>query len=292
MDYDHDGDLDILSGSYTGELYLFERDSSGEFIQGRHLLTADGNDLKAKGLSVTVEALDIDGDQDLDLVVGTRSRSVEIFVNEGTRAKPVYSGTSIPLETVDGEKIKGSNAHHADWDGDGIRDLILGSEYGGVHWHRNVGKNDAPRYKSREVILDKIEFKQREESDGPEGPGSRTKVFVSDFNGDGKTDLLVGDVQWLYYTLAPLTQEQEARKLALTPAFEEAEAALDKAYDERNSHVGEPDGIPEEVLARVEAANKIWRPLARKMSEFDRRKSNVHGWVWLYLREDSVASGE
>ena len=55
MDYDADGDLDILSGSYTGELYLFERKADGSFIQGRYLLNNKGEDLKAKALSVTVE---------------------------------------------------------------------------------------------------------------------------------------------------------------------------------------------------------------------------------------------
>ena len=47
MDYDADGDLDILSGSYTGELYLFERKADGGFVQGRYLLNNKGEDLKA-----------------------------------------------------------------------------------------------------------------------------------------------------------------------------------------------------------------------------------------------------
>ncbi|PCJ14302.1 MAG: hypothetical protein COB10_04435 [Planctomycetota bacterium] len=288
MDYDADGDLDILSGSYTGELYLFERKADGSFVQGRYLLNNKGEDLKAKALSVTVEAMDVDADDDLDLVLGTRSGAVEIFENVGTRAKPAYTGESRPLMTVDGKKVKGSNAHHADWDGDGLRDLVLGSEYGGVHWYRNEGTNNSPKYGAQQSLLDGRDWEKRQEADGPVGAGSRTKVFVTDWNGDGRADLLVGDVQWLYYTLPPLTAEQEAEKLALTPAYEQANAALDKIYDERNSYVGKPGGIPEEVLARVKAVNDVWRPLAKKMGKFDRTKSKVHGWVWLYLQEPAV----
>ena len=35
MDYDADGDLDVLSGSYTGEIYYFERLDSGELLAFR-----------------------------------------------------------------------------------------------------------------------------------------------------------------------------------------------------------------------------------------------------------------
>lgn len=288
MDYDADGDLDILTGSYTGEVYLFERQADGSFLQGRYLLNQEGQELKAKALSVTVEARDVDADDDLDLVLGTRSGAVEIFENVGTRTTPVYQGDSRPLRTVDGDKVKGSNAHHADWDGDGVLDLVLGSEYGSVHWYRNVASNNAPKYAASEPLIEQGEFKQRQEADGPDGAGSRTKVFVTDWNQDGLPDLLVGDVQWLYYTLPPLSAEQEAQKLALTPAYEAANAVLDEAYEYRNSFVGKPDGIPEDAKARIDEASKVWRPLAKKMSQFDRTKSNTHGWVWLYLQQPAV----
>ncbi len=288
MDYDADGDLDILSGSYTGELYLFERNDRGGFKQGRYLLDAKGEDLKAKASSVTVEAIDVDADDDLDLVLGTRTGAVEVFENVGTRSSPAYEGKSQPLLTADGNKVKGSNAHHADWDGDGVLDLVLGSEYGGVNWYRNEGSNNAPRYAASEPLIEKGEFQQRQEVDGPDGAGSRTKVFVTDWNLDGRPDLLVGDVQWLYYTLPPLTAEQEAEKLALTPAYEAADAVLDEAYEVRNSFVGKPGGIPDDAKARIDEATKVWRPLAKKMAQFDLTKSNTHGWVWLYLQQPMV----
>ncbi|MCP3918829.1 MAG: hypothetical protein GY711_25050 [bacterium] len=287
MDYDADGDLDILSGSYTGEVYLFERGAAGELAQGRYLLNAEGDALKT-GTSVTPEAIDMDADGDLDLVIGTRTDGVYVFENVGTRAEPSWSAESRTLKTVDGKKIEGSNAHHADWDGDGVRDLVVGSEWGGADWHRNVGTNDVPSYAAAVTLVGRHEYEERSEAEGPASPGSRTKVFVTDWNGDGEADLLLGDVQWLYKTLPPLTAEQEAEKVALEPILEEANAVLSEAVKERFAYAKEPTGVPEDVEAAYQAALDAYTPHARKMASFDRRKSSAHGWVWLYLREADV----
>ena len=154
-----------------------------------------------------------------------------------------------------------------------------------MHWYRNLGSTEKPQFGEREVLIQASEFKRRDEEEGPEGAGSRTKVFVTDQNGDGVNDLLVGDVQWLYYTLPPLTAEQEARKAEILPEYERLTAELDAAYEERNAYVGKEGGIPEAVQERIDRVNAKWRPVAKLMGEFDREKSNTHGWVWLYLQE-------
>ena len=290
MDYDADGDLDVLSGSYTGEIYLFERGETGEYLTGRYLMNAEGVPLET-GTSVTPEAIDMDADGDLDLVIGTRSSGVFVVVNEGSRAAPVWAPEPTRLLTAKGERIEGSNAHHADWDGDGLRDLIVGSESGGVRWHRNLGANNAPSYGVAATLVETRSYEERKESEGPTGPGSRTKVHATDWNGDGRMDLLVGDVQWLYETLPPLTEAEAARKKALQPAHDAARDAYWAEIEVRNSYVGKPGGIPEEVLARCAAAREKLDPLAAQMHAFERKKSHIHGWVWLYLREAPAGQG-
>ncbi len=291
MDYDADGDLDILSGSYTGEVYLFEGDGKGGFAQGRYLMNSAGESLAA-GTSITPEARDVDDDGDLDLVIGTRTDGVYVVLNTGTRTEPSWAPKPVALKTASGEAIKGSNAHHADWDGDGLDDLIVGSEWGGASWHKNSGTNTKPVYGSAIELVGRREYEERDEQDGPSGPGSRTKVFVTDWNGDGHADLLLGDVQWLYKTLPPLTPEQEARKAELTPLYEAAESAYYALMDERNAHVRAREAIPDELQARIDRSYEVYGPLAKEMGTFDRRKGVTHGWVWLYLRSDQVVRAE
>ncbi len=293
MDYDGDGDLDVLSGSYTGEIYYFERNAKGELAQGRFLLASDGKELKT-GTSVTPEAIDVDEDGDLDLVIGTRSSGVFIVENSGTRTEPSWSPKPKALRTAKGTKIKGSNAHHADWNGDGVRDLILGSEWGDIVWHRNIGANHAPVYAEAKTLVD-IRSKrsgQLNEGDTPTHPGSRTKVHVTDWNGDGRADLLVGDVRWAYYMLDPLSKEQEAEKAALKPAYDAGRAASRKLTKERNDCVRARKPIPDELKARMKAQDEEFAPLRKKWYSFNRKRSNTHGWVWLYLRDNDAGSRE
>ena len=199
MDFDADGNMDIVTGSYTGQFYLFRGQQGGGFAQREVFVDAKGATLVMPFdsiYSVVPELVDMDADGDLDLVVASRSAAVQIITNTGTRSEPVWSDERQELKTIKGRAIEGSNAHHADWDGDGVRDLILGSEGGTVTWHRNVGKNDAPRYDKAETLVKPAHSNRGQEGSTPKRHGMRVKVHVTDYNGDGKPDLLVGDVTW------------------------------------------------------------------------------------------------
>ena len=150
---------------------------------------------------------------------------------------PVCANESRARKTVSGERGKGGNANHAAWGGGGARDLVLGSESGEVVWPRNVGTSTGFRYGERQTLIDQGDFTRIEEGAIPTRPGSRTKVHVTDYNGDGRVDLLVGDVQWHSYRLPPLTPEQEQEKADLLPRYEAAQNAYWKLVAERISSV-------------------------------------------------------
>ena len=276
MDYDADGRTDIVTGSYTGQFYLFRRQADGSFAQ-RELLVDEAGDTLMMPFktvySVTPELVDMDADGDLDLVVGNRSGAVQVVTNTGTRRAPVWSKQRQQLTTVDGQAIQGSNAHHADWDGDGLRDLVVGSEWGEVRWYRNLGANDAPRYAAGAVLVEKENAPRDPEGTTPKRPGMRVKVHVTDWDEDGRADLLVGDVTWQQATLKPLTAAEEKAKAELEREQAELERKLAAAADDQHR-------------AATEQAR---REVSTKLRSYDRTRLNTHGWVWLYRRSSQPA---
>lgn len=271
MDYDADGRTDIVTGSYTGQFYLFRRQADGGFAQRELLVDEDGATLMMPFdtiYSVTPELVDMDADGDLDLVVGNRSGTVQIVANVGTPKVPKWSKQRRDLTTADGQPIAGSNAHHADWDGDGVRDLIVGSEGGDVTWYRNTGKNDAPRYAKGARLVDAAHSGYAAEGSTPQHHGMRVKVHVTDWNEDGKADLLVGDVTWQEEKLTPLTAAEAKQKEALDRELDELYARRGKAKDD----------------AEKAATAKAIADVRARLQPLQRSKLHTHGWVWLYLR--------
>lgn len=279
MDYDGDGDLDIVTGSYTGELYLFRRQPDGAFAQRELFTDQSGATLMMpfdKVYSVVPELVDMDADGDLDLVVGARSAAVQIVTNIGTRTAPTWASARAELRTVDGKTIAGSNAHHADWNGDGLRDLLVGSEGGDVRWYRNVGANDAPRYAAGQVLVKGGGGNYAEEGTVPKRPGMRVKVHVTDWNGDGRADLLVGDVTWQQSKLTPLTAAEEQDKAKLERAGE----------DLRKERAAAKDDAARAAIDKAIAANR------EQLRGYRRTDLRTHGWVWLYLRAGGEGVGK
>ena len=291
MDYDNDGKTDILTGSYTGQLYLFRRTQDGEFGKRELLLNKAGKTIRVPDYSVTPELADIDDDGDLDLVIGTRSGPINLIVNVGTRSAPVWAETFGELKTVNGAIIKGSNAHHADWDGDGIRDLVVGSERGPVVWHRNRGTDSTPAYENSRELTKRSSGPRGTEGTEPNGPGSRLKVHVADWNGDGRVDLLVGDVTWQQSSLKPLTADEDREKAKVEPVYKKLNREQNDAAVKLMQLRTAKQPIPASLQRRLDTLTEKIAPYRKKMARFRRTKMHTHGWVWLYLRKAKSADG-
>jgi hypothetical protein len=89
--------------------------------------------------SNTVPTLgDLDGDGDLDLIVGESSGWLNYYRNTGTRERPVFTLVS---DEYDGIKVGRRSAPLLlDLDRDGDLDLIVGSELDGLAVFRNLGR--------------------------------------------------------------------------------------------------------------------------------------------------------
>ncbi len=282
MDLNNDGIEDVITGSYTGELYIF-RGSEGGLSNRDVIRDKDGKIIEA-GHSVTVEAHDLDGDGDLDLLIGQRTDSVFWYRNVGTEDTPAWSPEKIMVKDAAGEAVKGSNAHLADWDADGLRDLIVGSENGAVMWYRNTADNAHPSFGVGVPLVHEGAFS--DDGDGPPSrPGRRVKSHVVDWNGDGRLDLLVGDVTWEWRYKTPLTAEESAELERLMPAVKAVRAKADAMGKARTQGKRAKTWTKQDQEALLAFLDGEYARVMATIEKFEKRKTaDTHGWVWLYER--------
>lgn len=155
-----EGPMTVAASSPTD---LFYRDVSHESLPAA---------IGILGRSMDVEAVDVDGDGDLDWVVAKEFGANVLLLNDGRGRFADDSAERLPRGVHDSEDIG-----VADFDGDGDPDLVSVSEDDGIH---ELYLNDGRGYFS----------------DGSAGiplVSSANTVLVTDLDGDGDADLLLGN---------------------------------------------------------------------------------------------------
>jgi hypothetical protein len=189
-DLDGDGLLDVIVGVIGGafspartsidNLYHIRQTARGAFdvVTPRLIPTVDvGNE------SVPVLA-DLDGDGDLDLLVGNKiapdadtTGTITWFENVGSRTAPSFRERG--FLAMRGEYHYAPTV--ADLDGDGLPDLILGTWRDQVQWWRNTGTRTVPAWTMADSALITLTR------------GSNTAPALTDLDGDGDLDMIVGE---------------------------------------------------------------------------------------------------
>jgi FG-GAP-like repeat len=333
VDFDGDGIPDLVSGSYDpGELYLFRglgkcRFAAREVIRdksGKPILKVPNQKDKIESFGSWMAMVDWEDKGKLDILVGTFDGMMFLRRNEGTRAKPVYSDKNEWVKVGD-KRLRVPGGEHAnpviaDWDGDGLWDIITGSAEGGVYWYRNIGKRGQPRFAPPVALAPKHEGigygELMDDKDQPR-PGIRTQIAVVDYDGDGKLDLLVGDFCSYLHLRKDLTLEErkkfEAVRQKRDSAVTHLRASMDQLRDGfKKAMVGVPKSewnMPENSAkwqkmyqgmkesAAYKKVNEEYEGLEKEIQAFVDKgaasqgkslgadPSVAHGYVWLFRRK-------
>ncbi|KAH8055460.1 hypothetical protein JL721_10187 [Aureococcus anophagefferens] len=190
-DVDGDGDLDLVVGEHD-ILFYYENVGSATSPSYEAVTGAanpfDGIDV---GWHSAPALADLDGDGDLDLVVGEEYGTLFYYENVGSAASPDYAPVTGAVSPFDGIDVGWSSKPAlADVDGDGDLDLVVGEDYGTLFYYENVGSAASPSY---EAVT------------GAANPfdgiyvGQYSAPALADLDSDGDLDLVVGDDGSLYY---------------------------------------------------------------------------------------------
>lgn len=282
VDFDADGRPDILTGSFIeAATFVFRANRDGTF-RADVIANREGSTvLTPRRYNSTVFATDWDGDGDLDLIVGRSAP--HLVMNEGDRGNPAFGEASKLL--VNGLPLPSGRIPPcvADWDGDGRNDLIIGRR-SDIVWYRNSGESGMKKFDSPQVLVSEAGLGAYTD-DGPDElrrtPSTMPyAVCVTDFDADGKMDLLVGDH---YYLRRPATPEK-------TDAYREMSGRRNDFRSNYRKLVKEsPTRSAAERGEEFRDALRQWGDLQGDYFDGPQYASHSmerHGGVWLYRRTD------
>lgn len=173
-DLDGDGLPDLIVGTWRDQVQWWR--NAGTRTEAQYVLADSALITLTRGSNTAPALADLDGDGDLDLLVGEASGQLNLYRNVGTVRVPRFELVSDTFQDIDVGRR--SAPVFADLRGTGMPDLLLGSEDGGVQHWRNASDATGIRFVR--------------EADLPVETGPFSTVTVGDLDGDGDLDVLVG----------------------------------------------------------------------------------------------------
>jgi len=222
VDWDADGDADLVVGQEDGRVALVE--NTGTVADGLPVFAEpvffrqEAADVKF-GALVTPVGFDWDGDGDGDIVAGNTAGYIGFIENLGPvdgRPTPRWAapvclkaaGKTIRILAGPNGSIQGpceakwgyTTLSVADWDHDGLPDLVVNSIWGKVVWYRNVGTRTRPELAEAQPVRvawpgkpPKPAWNWWDPDPGTLATQWRTTPAVVDWDGDGLNDLVMLD---------------------------------------------------------------------------------------------------
>jgi hypothetical protein len=151
--------------------------------------TANPYGLSDVGYNASLSLADIDGDGDLDALIGNYDGNTLLYRNTGSISSPVFAA---PIVNPYGLSDVGynSNPSLADIDGDGDLDAFIGTSSGNTLVQLNIGSASIPKFSAPVV-----------NPYGLSDVGSWASPSFADIDGDGDLDAFIGnqDGNTLFY---------------------------------------------------------------------------------------------
>jgi FG-GAP-like repeat len=205
-DYDGDGLLDLIAGSdccQEGCFYVFRRLKDGGFAPRQRVKPVfppqQFGQVYTDTMRSRIAVADLNGDGKPDVLISGGGWNAwgavgivygPLAGKDELTAQRIWPKGQEPFPPTPITRMS-TNPVLADWDGDGLPDLILGLgertrdgwRSRGVYWCRNVGTKQAAKFGPSQLLV--------ADQDGAETTG----ICVADWNGDGRPDLIASRIE-------------------------------------------------------------------------------------------------
>lgn len=185
-DIDGDGDMDLMAGCASGEVFLFTN-TAGAGNTAEYTLTGkvmSGGEAIDVGLTSTPQLYDLNQDGKLDLIIGARNGNLTYYQNTGTQTQSEFTFITDNLGGVSsvepGYFVGNSSPFFYRFEDETY--LVVGSESGRIHLYNGIDDNLDGEFSLIDLNAFRVDV------------GLLSRPIVYDINNDGLPDLICGGV--------------------------------------------------------------------------------------------------